>query len=108
MQADWTVRFSNQHYQIEGSMPLKVRPKQRVLVRQHLDGTVTLWCEGEQLKAQQIEPGAREKVIQEKKGYDFQRRSENGRKNKTKSPWSLFNSGWLNQGKGGQSSEARG
>lgn len=92
---DWTVSFLSQHYQIKETKPLKVRPKQIITVRQHLDGTVTLWYQEEHLPSEQIDAPAA-KAPKENKGYDAAQRSQISRKNRFKTPWSIFNPGWLN------------
>ncbi|MBS0351058.1 MAG: ISNCY family transposase [Proteobacteria bacterium] len=104
VQADWTVRFLNQCYQIEETRPLKVRPKQTVVVREHLGGGVTLWRKNERLPAHRLEARPIKKT-REKTGYDSQKISHRSRKNKARTPWSLFNPGWVNLGKQRQSVE---
>lgn len=96
VQQDWTVRFLTRHYQIKETRPLKVRPRQVVTVRQHLDGTVTLWHKEESLPSEQIDTPRMVKALKEKKGYDAIQISRNARKNKDKTPWGLYNPGWLN------------
>jgi hypothetical protein len=96
VQQDWTVRFLNQHYQIGEMKPLLIRPRQSVIVRRHLDGSVTLWNKGQQLPATKIQQHTViEKILPEKKGYNSQQLSQNSRKNKSKTPWSQFNPGWF-------------
>lgn len=95
VQQDWTVRFQGRHYQIGEMRPLKARPKQGVLVREHLDRSVTVWHKEMRYPVTEIVPRVVVKVEKEKNGIDVQKISENARKNKAKTPWSLYNPGWL-------------
>lgn len=98
---DWTVQLEGQHYQIEKTQ--RVSPKQKLLVRKHLDGSVSLWCKDERLKATAIE--ARPvKALHDEKKASIRPRSQQAHSplastNKHKSPWSQFNPGWLSSPK---------
>ncbi len=47
---DWTIQFKNQCYQIEKSTKYRTpSPRQKVLVRRHLDESISLWCQGQRL-----------------------------------------------------------
>lgn len=47
---DWTIRYQNVWYQIErGNRPLP-RPKAKITVRRHLDGTITCHYQGQPLR----------------------------------------------------------
>ena len=37
---DFTIQFKNHFYQLEEVQPITIRPKERVLVEEHLDGTI--------------------------------------------------------------------
>jgi len=80
---DWVVRFENQFLQIQKTRDISVRPKQKVILKRHLNGKITLWY----------------KEVKETREYSQQERSKNSRENKSKSPWSQFNPGWLKQSK---------
>lgn len=90
---DWVIRFENQLLQIQKSKAVQVRPKQKITLKRHLNGRITLWHKNKKIPYRFIE-----KIVKEEKpllGHDLQERSRNGRKSKTKSPWSQFNRGWL-------------
>lgn len=57
VQNDWTVSHENNHYQVlKGNTPLP-RPKDRIIVRTHLDGRVQLLYREKKLAFQPIPPG---------------------------------------------------
>ena len=94
---DWIIRFENQYLQIQKARLNQVRPKQKITLKKHLNGKITLWKKGQKIPYCFIE-----KTVAEKKpllGHDLAERSQNGRKSKTKSPWSQFNPGWLKKTK---------
>ncbi len=37
---DYTIQFQNQFYQLEEIQPVTIRPKERILIEEHLDGTI--------------------------------------------------------------------
>lgn len=37
---DYTIQFKNQFYQLEEVQPITIRPKERILIEEHLDGTI--------------------------------------------------------------------
>ncbi len=94
---DWVVRFENQLLQIQKTRLAHVRPKQKVTLKRHLNGKITIWCKGVKLSYSLIEHRVKEQ--KETKEYTHQARSKNSRENKSKSPWSQFNPGWLKQSK---------
>lgn len=49
VQNDWTFSYNNQCYQIEKKCPLVVRPKTKICIREHLDGSVTVWHQSKNL-----------------------------------------------------------
>lgn len=94
---DWIIRFESQYLQIQKRHSNKVRPKQTITLKKHLNGKISLWNKGEKIPYCFIE-----KPIQEDKklkGHDLVERSQHGRQSKTKSPWSQFNPGWLKKTK---------
>ena len=106
---DWTIQFNNQHYQIEKTKPLLVSPKQKILVRKHLDGSISLWHKQHRLPCRPIEDRPRKSnnnSDDSTDNYDVQRRSELSRQNKQQSPWSQFNPGWLADAKPKQRANA--
>lgn len=89
---DWTFQLRGQHYQIEKDKV--IRPKQKVLVRRHLDESLSLWYRGKSLAFHAIEARATVQKA-EKKGLDPVAHSRICRANKHKSPWNAFRPGWL-------------
>jgi hypothetical protein len=94
---DWIIRFENQWLQIQKTNAIRVRPKQKVTLKRHLNGKITLWSKGQKIPYHFTERQAKEEKI--KLGQDLVKCSQNARKNKLKSPWSQFNAGWLKQTK---------
>ncbi len=95
---DWTIRFKNQLLQIQKSNTVQVRPKQKISLKKHLNGKITLWSKGKKIPYQFVDAlPIKEKA--ERQPYSSKRRGEISRKNKHKSPWSQFNPGWLKQTK---------
>ena len=43
VQHDWTFSFKGQYYQVHKMMGEHIRPKTRITIRQHLDGSVSAW-----------------------------------------------------------------
>lgn len=90
---DWIIRFENQLLQLQKTSGIRIRPKQRITVKRHLNGKITLWTKGQKIPYCFSEPKAKEEKV--KLGQDLKKCSENARKNKSKTPWSQFNPGWL-------------
>lgn len=94
---DWIIRFANQFLQIQKAHSMRVKPKQTITIKRHLNGKITLWN-----KEQKIPYRVKERLIKEEKiklGYDAKKRSQLSRENKAKTPWGQFNPGWLKQTK---------
>jgi transposase len=100
---DWTISFRAKSYQIEEMKPLRVRPKYEVVVREHLDGSLSLWYGVQSLPHRETQRQACE--ARKKIGYDVVKMSENSRKNKHKTPWGQFNPDWLQGQKNRQAKE---
>jgi transposase len=92
---DWIIRFETQLLQIQKTRTIQVRPKQQITLKRHLNGKITLWSKGQKIPYCFIERQIKEEKI--KLGRDTVKDSQNARKNKSKSPWSQFNPGWLKQ-----------
>jgi len=93
---DWTIQFERQCYQIEKSSNVVVQAKQKILVRRHLDESLSLWYHGQRLSFQAIEERPKvEKKAVVKQGYDSAKRANNAKKNRHKSPWGNYNPEWL-------------
>ncbi len=103
IQQDWTVSLLGERYQIGEMKPLIIRPRQSIICRRHLDGSVSLWNKDQILPSHRI--AANKTLIrvktEEKKEYEMERRSQNARKNRAKTPWNLFNPDWLKKSKQG-------
>jgi hypothetical protein len=95
VQQDWTIRFLKGCYQIENMKPLVVRPKNKITVRQHLDGSITLWFKEKRLPASKIELQAQIKIEKQKVGYDSLLRSKNATKNKVKTSFNYGDPGLI-------------
>jgi len=90
---DWTISFCNQFYQIKKTKSYSVRPRQKIQVREHLDGSISLWCKEQRLSHCLI---TQEQLAQRKQGI---KRTE-PLPNKDKpgphnTPWRQFNPNWL-------------
>ena len=86
---DWTLQFKNKHYQLDKNQPLLIRPKQHIIIHEHLDGNISLWFKGQsisfKLLEQYIKPIVKSKPAP--KVYSSAQRSKNSRENKRKTPW---------------------
>ena len=92
---DWTIQFKNQHYQIEKSKGIMIHVKQKVLVRCHLNNTLSLWCKGERLSFHHIEKREIKQKINPQQGNRLVSRADNAKKNKHKTPWGIYNPEWI-------------
>lgn len=91
---DWTVRFNNQCFQIKKTQPILVRAKQKITVKRHLDGNITLWAKDKELAYVIIENKSKSNV-RPMRNFSSTQRSQLSRANKSKTPWGQFNSNWL-------------
>ncbi len=91
---DWTIQFKNQYYQIKQSKDIMVYAKQKILVRHHLDDSVSLWHNGQRLPFHAIEKPESKQKVSLKLGYDALSRSAHARKNKHKTPWKGYKPEW--------------
>ena len=98
VQNDGTIRFEKRYYQLQNSVGLSVRPKRAILVRKHLDGSVSLWSTRGKISYSIVDQPVPAENI--KLGQDMLRTSKDARLNKFTSPWSKFNPGWLKQTQG--------
>ncbi len=95
---DWIIRFENQLMQIQKPNANRVRPKQKILLKRHLNGKITLWSQGQKIPYCFIERPIKEEK-KPAKICSTEKRSQNAQKSKLKSPWNQFNPGWLKQTK---------
>lgn len=91
---DWTIRYQNQFYQL--GKEARVRPKQYIMVRRHLDDSISVWLKGTCLKAIPIAIPAAKQTEKTKKEIDSAVISKRSTLNRHKTPWGQFNPGWLN------------
>jgi hypothetical protein len=87
VQHDWTFSFKTQLYQIKKSYGSTVRAKSEVIVRRHLDGSVSAWYKDTQLKIIELNEKP-PKVIAKKNQLT---RNEIAILSKEKSPWNRTN-----------------
>jgi hypothetical protein len=57
---DWVICFENQLFQLKKTNTIEVRPKQRIIVKKHLNGKITLWFRGKKVNYQAIEHRVKE------------------------------------------------
>lgn len=95
VQNDWTISFLNHYYQIQKKQPCAVKPQCRILVRQHLNGTVSLWYQNQPL-AFDVLPEKPQKKKTTKLPISPTElsllRRQAGKIGKSKSPWRHFHS----------------
>lgn len=92
---DWTIQFNNQHYQIEKTQYPVVKPKDKIYVRKHLNGEITMWYKESLLPFHAID--ARPVKVEKKSKKSGVSMSEITRRNSQNSPWRRFNPSWLNK-----------
>jgi transposase len=95
---DWIIRFENQLLQIQKTTSIRVRPKQKITLKRHLNGKITLWSKGLKIPYNFVDHRRAEEK-KETQPYSSEKRSQNARENKSKTPWGQFNPGWLKQTK---------
>ncbi len=54
LQNDWTFSFSNQIYQVKKAYGLCIKPKSEVIIRRHLNGSMSVWHGSEKLSFKAI------------------------------------------------------
>lgn len=102
---DWTVQLDNTFYQLEKPARTMVCTKQKVLIRRHLDDSISLWYKDIRLPFHSIEDPIPQETETPKKGYDSEQRARSARDNKHRTPWGRFNPQWLNPKKEGAEKE---
>jgi transposase len=95
---DWTVQFKKKHYQVERISGKRVKPKDRIEVRRHLDGNLSFWKGEKKLVVQVLQerpkPKAQVGVGKREKKSPLNQESGNG------SPWRRYNPNWMSPKKG--------
>lgn len=95
LQQDFTLRFNNTWYQVTKTIPLAVRPKQKITVRTHLDGSLSFHYQNKPLA---VKPLGQDKPKPATALHCTQTPSVASSKQphkNTASPWRRFNPGWL-------------
>lgn len=96
VQNDWTFSFMNLCYQVEKKYGSYVRPKSKVAVRRHLDGSITAWYNDERLSITLLDRKPDKAEIQDQvKERRTMSAHQAGKIGKRRSPWGQFNTRWL-------------
>lgn len=95
---DFTIRFDNQFYQIEKAKHIRLRSKKEVIVRRHLDDTISLWYDTHKLTYHQIDERPPTIKVQ-RKGISSTQRPTTARTSRHKTPWGTWNPNWLKSNK---------
>lgn len=97
---DWIIRFNNELLQIKKPRSLQIRPQQKIILKKHLNGRITLWSKGNKIPYHFADKTTLEykksskqidSVIKAKRAVVVN--------DKIVSPWRRFNPGWLKQTK---------
>ena len=83
LQHDWTFSFKNKLYQVKKCQGTSIKPTSRITVRQHLNGSMSIWHKDEKLAFKAIT----HKPVQQKAST-----SSIKKKRKSSSPWAKTNS----------------
>lgn len=94
LQNDWTILFKGKCYQVVDEKK-KLRAKQNVDVKIHLDGRISVGFNKATFKYEVIEKPVKVVKAIQKKGYSEQQKRVAGYKGKLTSPWNRFNPHWL-------------
>jgi transposase len=90
---DYTVRYENQYYQLQETVLLHVKPGQEVIVRRHLNNSVSIWRNEAQLDYEIIE-GSMKKAVEPRKLATLAKRGSS--KPKPNHPWrNQFQGTWM-------------
>ncbi len=91
---DWTFSFMNECYQVNKESGELVKPKNKICVRRHLDGSTSAWHEGAQLCIKLLDTRP-EKLKGQNAVITTLSASQAGKIGKRNSPWKQFNTNWL-------------
>jgi|SRR5579883_117293 len=97
---DWTIQFKREYYQIQKGYEQLLKPEDFIIIKRYLDGTMRFWYEESELAYEKLkkkpEPPSKSKRYYKLKGKaDPVIFSKNAKKNKHRTPWSLYNPSWL-------------
>lgn len=98
IQNDWTILFKGKRYQIFDEKK-KLRAKQNVDVKIHLEGEISISFKGFRFKYKVLEKAKKMCKLVQKKGYSEYKKRVAGYKGKLSSPWNKFNPNWLKKAK---------
>lgn len=91
VQNDWTFSFKNKFYQIKKPYGCLVKPKEKILVRKHLDGSMSAWHQDQKLFVNEL--SKRQKLIDlQPKPKSLISMSQRGRISRQVSSWNNSNS----------------
>jgi len=96
---DWTISFQANYYQILKTTVLAVKPKDKIMVRLHLNGKLSFWHQNHLLNCKPINEKPLKPPPPAKLGYNSLQRSNRASQRKSHSPWSLFNPRWIKKNK---------
>lgn len=96
---DWTVSFQANYYQILKTKELKVKPRDKISVRLHLNGKLSFWHQNHLLNYKPIKEKPLKPAAPITLSYNSAKRSQNASQKKSNSPWSLFNPRWIKKNK---------
>lgn len=92
---DWTIRYNNKFYQIEKANIFSLRPKKKIIVRTHLDDSISLIYKNQKLSWHLISKSDKELNRLEEKKNKITNKAISHQPTKNKSPWRLFSPDWL-------------
>ena len=91
---DWTFSFMSDCYQIERESSHIVKPRAKLCVRRHLDGSTTAWYNDIELRLKKLD--RRPETLSEQKAAVIPLSANAaGRRHSRYSPWRRFNTRWL-------------
>lgn len=95
VQNDWTFPFKNKFYQIKKHYGCTVQPREKILVRKHVDGSMSAWYKDQQLLINELTKRPRLVDVQLKPKSVITMRQK-GIISRQVSPWSNSNSDIFN------------
>lgn len=92
VQNDWTFQFEGVVYQLSRTAAPQVKPRHRVDIRRHLNGSLSCWYQGQALSFKALPPRLQLTVQSAVlKGHSPSLLAQYGRKGKQHSPWRHWN-----------------
>lgn len=93
LENDWTIRYKNQFYQIEKTDIFSLRPKRKIIVRTHLDDSISLAYKNQKLSWHLISKS--DKALIKLEQNKIRHNGTPHKPIKNKSPWRLWGPDWL-------------